>query len=63
MAEEETGKFALVKEKRKTLKQEDKIINFKYLDYHITILHSTSIVPSCYSSNTILIFKSNSRRI
>lgn len=32
MAEEETGKFALVKGKKKTtLKQKDKITNFKYI--------------------------------
>ena len=44
MVEEETGTFALFL----NLSRKTKIINFKYLDYHIIIPHCIPLVLSCY---------------
>ena len=43
MVEEETGTLALFF----NLSRKTKITNFKYLDYHIIILHCIPLVPSC----------------
>lgn len=60
MVEEETGTFALFL----NLSRKTKITNFKYLDYHIIILHyPPSALMLRVQTPIILILKSDSCRI